>query len=420
MRTSRYRPRVNRWVRHSAALLALGAVLCGACHKDRGAAEAHDAATRPDAIGDVLGVDADMVFDASPEDAAVADAPPARVTITATGDIYLQRRIAASIESHRREGGLVWALAPTAPVVADREILVADLETPLTDRFRAPGSGLVPVTGVPAASARSLARAGFDVLSLATNHAYDQTADGLEETLQALHAASLPSVGAGHTDDDAYGPVIVEREGLRVAFLAFTERTNDGPGRNAAGVRVARTEDPAQAIAAVTAAREHADVVVVMAHWSRDFVRVISDRQRTLAHQFVEAGADLVLGAGPHLLQRVERVSSPRGDAVIAYSLGDLLSVHGYRYRQGVPPSTPLNPLIDDPAGRDGVLLRVTFTRPEPGRVALQMLTAVALWRTVDDEGVRVLPGRAMDESLRDERVRAIQTVLGNDVRVRP
>ena len=62
----------------------------------------------------------------------------------------------------------------------------------------------------------------------------------------------------------------------------------------------------------------------------------------------------------------------------------------------------------------------MTFTRPEPGRVALQMLTAVALWRTVDEEGVRVLPGRAMDESLRDERVRAIQTVLGNDVRVRP
>jgi poly-gamma-glutamate synthesis protein (capsule biosynthesis protein) len=400
-------------------LALLLTALASTCHRNRSASDVHDVVA-PDVLADTAAQDA-PIADSTPQDVPPANTAPARVTITATGDILLQRRTAESIESHREDGGLLWTLGPTAPVVAEREILVADLETPLTTRFRPPGSGLVPVTGVPAVVGRAIARAGFDVISVATNHAYDQTADGMDETLEALRVANVPTVGAGRSDEAAYGPVVVEREGLRVAFLGFTERTNDGPGRNTFDIRVARTEDDAShAIAAIRSARDGADIVVAMIHWSRDFVRVVSDRQRSLARQFVDAGADLVLGSGPHLLQRVERTTSPRGDAIIAYSLGDLVSTHGFRYRPGVAPSTPLNPIIDDPAARDGVLLRVTFTRPEPGHVALQMLTAVTLWRSIDDEGVRVVPGRALDESLRSDRVRAVQAVLGNDVRVRP
>ncbi len=398
------------------------AIACVACHRASPGSDAAriDARSDGDALADA------PTADGTPVDAAT-DAPPtppseARVTITAMGDIYIPRRIADSMASHRREGGLLWVVSAVSPVIADREIAFVDLETPLTASFRPPGSGLVPVTGVPADAARAMSRAGFDVIQLANNHAYDQTGDGLDETREALRAASVPSVGAGRTDDEAYGPTVVEREGLRVAFVAFTERTNDGPGRNANAVRVARVEEPERALAAVTAAREHADVVVAGVHWSRDFVRAVSDRQRQLARLLVDAGADLVVGTGPHLLQRVERTTSPRGDAIIAYSLGDLVSAYGSRYRHGVTPpaSRTPNPQLDDPAARDGALLRVTFTRPAPGRVALQLLSAVAVWRTIDDEGVRVVPDRALDDSLRAERIRAVSAALGPAVRVRP
>ncbi|MEI8255762.1 MAG: CapA family protein, partial [Deltaproteobacteria bacterium] len=292
----------------SVVAISLGAAMaCAACHRAASTADAARADARADGTGiaDANASDASPSTDAAASDPAATAPTEPRVTITAMGDIYLPRRIADAMASHREEGGLLWVLSAIAPVFADREIAFADLETPLTTSFRPPGSGLVPVTGVPGVAARALARAGLDVIQLANNHAYDQAGDGLDETLQALHAASVPSVGAGRTDEEAYGATVIEREGLRVAFVAFTERTNDGPGRNANGVRVARIEEPERALAAVTAAREHADFVVAGVHWSRDFVRAISDRQRQLARLLVDAGADLVVGTGPHLLQRV-------------------------------------------------------------------------------------------------------------------
>mgnify|MGYP001285235601 CR=1 FL=1 len=163
------------------------------------------------------------------------------------------------------------------------------------------------------------------------------------------------------------------------AEIAFTERVN----RGAAGAEGPRVWDAQHADdlarAALARAREVADVVVVSIHWSHDYVERPLIPQRRRARLLVDAGADVIIGHGPHVLQEVERMESPRGDAVVAYSLGNLVSNQALRYFVGrrVPPDLP--PAVVRPTLRDGAWLR-THVVLEDGRVRIDRLEAVPLW----------------------------------------
>ncbi len=411
----------------AACLCAAFATACGRTPRGSVPDGGHHSTQRAaaDASRDAVAGDSATLGDAGgPADASVdaADVPrPRRVTITATGDIVLHPAVVRVAQAHRGEGRLAFVLAAVAPLISSRVIAFANLETPLTDRFRPPDRGRTGILGAPGEFARDLARIGFDVLQVANNHAYDQTGDGLYETLEALRAAGIEAAGAGPTDDIAYAAHVIERDGIRVAFLGFTMRTNDGPGRNHHDERVARAEDAARALAAITAAREGNDLVAVGIHWSRDRVPNVDDGDRALARRMVDAGADLVLGTGTGLLQRVDRMDSPRGHALVAFSLGTLVSAHGNGYRVGMTRAAiAANPILNDPAVRDGVLLHATFDLSTPDTIRISSAIANAVWTTHADEEFRVIPLRGTDERIRSERLRAVAQALGPAVRVRP
>ncbi|HJL19020.1 MAG TPA: CapA family protein, partial [Sandaracinaceae bacterium LLY-WYZ-13_1] len=359
-------------------------------------------------------------------DPAAAPPSPRRVTIGAAGDVLVHLKVARSAREHADEGGFAHVFGELASVIGDDEIAFANLETPLSDRVPAE-SGEPPVLGAPAEVARALGGAGIDVVSVANNHSYDQTAAGLADTLEALDEADVRAAGADADVARAPGPVVVERDGVRVAFVAFTERVNRGPVARGDYVHVARF-DEAAARAILARARRAADVVVLSIHWSHDFVEQPLIAQREHARALVEAGADLVIGHGPHVLQEVERLASPRGDAVVAYSLGNLVSNQGLRYFAGRRIPEGLHPAVVLPATRDGAWLRTGFAL-EDGRVRVERLEAVPLWthnnyldvarRRADRLDIRVRPLRAIDETLRTERRPAIADALGDEVELR-
>jgi hypothetical protein len=170
----------------------------------------------------------------------------------------------------------------------------------------------------------------------------------------------------------------------------------------------------------VTAARAQADVVVAGVQWNRAPFRPVGDDQRLLARQLVEAGADVVVGTGVVTQARVERVVSPRGDAVIAWSRGSLLSNYGAQWRGLANASPAIERLLVDPATRDVALMRAQFERADDGRLSLVTLTANALWMQHGEDGVRVVPLRALtDVDVRRARSRAVAATLGAAVRVR-
>lgn len=408
-----------------AALLALPFALALACRNARPVdAGASDLVAR-----DVVAA-RDVPQDA-PQDVPSPDVPvdagarPRRVVVTLTGDILLHRAVLETFEDHRAQGGLAWSLNWLSALIAPREVSLTWLATPLTDAHRPAFSGAPAVLGAPRAQAREIARdlgrVGLDGVCLATQHAFDQMAEGLSDTADALRAANLGVAGVGDTEEASWQPWITERDGVRVAFLCFTQRTWQSPSRNPRHIMLARTEDPAPALAAVTAAREHADIVVAGVQWSRNPFRPLTPEQRELARSLVAAGADLVVGTGVAAVAPIERVESPRGEALIAWSMGSLLSNHGSLWRtSNFTPPPGVDRTAWDPTTRDVALVRAQFDLGDAARLRVVTLTANGLWTQHAPEGLRVIPLRSVtDYDLREARARALGASLGPNVTLR-
>jgi poly-gamma-glutamate synthesis protein (capsule biosynthesis protein) len=195
-------------------------------------------------------------------------------------------------------------------------------------------------------TARALADAGFSVVSFAGNHCLDWGPDGLFDTLDNLRAAQLEVVGVGRDIAQARRPVIVERAGVRVAFLAccsilpahywaesqrpgcapmraftvYEPIEPDQPGTPPRVHTFADRADLAALRADISAVRAKVDRVIVSLHWGIHFVpAVIADYQREVARAAIDAGADLILGHHAHILKGAELY---RGKAIF-YCLGN-------------------------------------------------------------------------------------------------
>ena len=249
---------------------------------------------------------------ATRERSSAGPPPRAEITLAAVGDLMLARDVVVLM----RERGVLYPFARVLPLFDGADVLVGNLEGTLADRgeplekrytFRAP-PGL----------AEGLALAGFDAVNLANNHAYDFGAVGLADTLDALDAAGVARFGAGWDRAAALAPAFIDVKGETIALLGFDDifgaRT---AGEGIAGVAAASDE----VVAAVAAAAAGADYVVVSFHWGTEYASTPTARQRELAHAAIDAGADVVLGHHPHVLQPWERY----GDGLIVYSLGNFV-----------------------------------------------------------------------------------------------
>ncbi len=249
----------------------------------------------------------------------VALPPPDYVTLAAVGDVMLSRTVGEGIA----EDGPGYPFAE-ADGLLRADIVFGNLECVLSERGTAAPKGFT--FRAPPGAVVGLRDAGFTVVSSANNHAMDFGAEGLVDTLDALGQAGVLAVGAGRGRDAAHAPVIVRRRGMRIAFLAygaFYEEPAYGRSEQEAGPTspgIAWGE--ADIIAAdVTATARVADVVIVYLHAGVEYSGEVDGVQRDLAHAAIDAGASLVLGSGPHVLQAIEYY----GDGVIAYSLGNFV-----------------------------------------------------------------------------------------------
>ncbi len=209
-----------------------------------------------------------------------------------------------------------------ATLLTDADLAVANLETAIAE----PGVGTEAdkeyVFRSPPVSGDLLAEAGIDIVSLANNHSLDLGLGGLARTIEVLDASQVGWVGAG-MEADAYGPHVVEVGDATVAFVGISRVLPNtswmaGPGRIGLASAYDRHLDLVRQ--AITEAAGSSDLVVVLVHWGTEKQPCPNELQRRLARVFVDAGADLVVGSHPHVLQGVERI----GDAWVLYSTGNL------------------------------------------------------------------------------------------------
>lgn len=167
----------------------------------------------------------------------------------------------------------------------------------------------------------------LDAVSLANNHSTDRGMEALERAIAALRAVGLAAVGAGRDRAAAEAPAVLERGGLRVGVLAFAS-AHPWVGAIPALAIPAETGTagvaplvPERVEAAVAALAGAVDAVVLCLHWGKEFVGLPPPQHVAQARRFVDAGARIVLGTHPHVVQPVET----HGPGVICYSLGNFL-----------------------------------------------------------------------------------------------
>lgn len=157
-------------------------------------------------------------------------------------------------------------------------------------------------------------------MNLANNHALDQGEDGLKTTKNLLTQIGIASTGAGETTEEAWMPTIIEKNGIKIAFIgaSYTSYNDDGSRRSPL---VARMQDTDKLISALQEAKKKADIVVVTMHAGVEYTRNPTPLQETFAHTAIDHGADIVIGAHPHWIQKIENYQGK----YIFYSLGNFV-----------------------------------------------------------------------------------------------
>lgn len=280
-----------------------------------------------------------------------AGGPAASVRLVAVGDIMMHQDV--KLAEAQDGGGFPALWADLVPLFKGADLAFGNLETPVAPASGRPGRPFQ--FNAPASLPPALRASGFTVLSTANNHAFDQGRRGVVETLDRLRQAQLTAIGSGEDRPRAEALQVLERNGLKVAFLGFTDLFNLDLDRKATEPWV-RPLDLGPALAAVREARSKADIVVVSVHWGNEYQHLPTRRQQNIARQLVAAGCDLLLGHHPHVLQPIELVTVEGRRALVAYSLGNFISNQDRMYRADLFP-------VAEGDNRDGAALEVTFER---------------------------------------------------------
>ena len=238
------------------------------------------------------------------------------LTLAAVGDITFGEQVGPTLA--RLGGRYPWT--SVAPVLRHADLATGNLETSVSPRGT-PAAKKYTFRGAPWMLRPVHSYAGLDVLTLANNHAVDFGRLALLDTVHAVRAAGMQSIGAGASSSLARLPAIVTSGGLRVAFLGYSDvnppgfsATPDAPGTAPA--------DPAEIGADVRAALRRADVAVCFFHWGVELHPLPDSRQKELAIACLRAGASVVLGAHPHVFGPVVR---PNRHTLVAWTLGNFV-----------------------------------------------------------------------------------------------
>lgn len=210
----------------------------------------------------------------------------------------------------------------TWDILTGADFLVVNNEFPYTDRGTATPGKQFTFRCAPW-TAQWLEEMGTDIAALANNHIYDYGEVGALDTFDALEEQGIPYIGAGRDMDDASQTAYCIANGMTVAILNATEieRYADPDtkeaGENSPGVF--RMLDTEQLCDKIREAKEKADLCIVYAHWGTEKMPEADWSQTTKAQELTQAGADLIVGSHPHVLQNIEYVN----DIPVFYSLGN-------------------------------------------------------------------------------------------------
>lgn len=246
------------------------------------------------------------------------------ITLIFVGDIMIDRGIEHMIETEGK-GDYKYPFLKIVDYLKEADILFGNLEGPISDKGRKVGS-IYSFRADPK-SIEGLLFAGFDILSGANNHVFDYGIEAVKDTILRLKTAGINYVGVGLNEEEAYSPAIKQKresalanQETKIAFLAYTalgSRNWKAKGSEP-GISWLEKERMEQEI---KRAEDLADIIVVSFHYGQEYSSEPTLFQISISQAAITAGADLVVGHHPHVVQPLERYK----DGYIAYSLGNFI-----------------------------------------------------------------------------------------------
>ena len=252
------------------------------------------------------------------------------VTLTFAGDVYLSDHVLNAYEN----GGIGGVLGESLRQAAEEaDLFMVNQEFPFSTRGT-PAPDKQYTFRLPPERVSIFHEMGIDLVTLANNHALDYGTEALLDTCSTLEGAGIPYVGAGENLDRAKAMYTAEIKGRTIGFLGATRviPTADWAA-SASRPGMLSTYDPGILLEEIRKGRENCDYLVVYIHWGIERNDMPEEYQRQIGKQCIDAGADLVIGSHPHVLQGIEYYNGKP----IVYSLGN------YVFGSSIPRTVLLN-----------------------------------------------------------------------------
>jgi len=259
--------------------------------------------------------DADLAW-VKDKESAISNMDSGFVTLDFAGDIMLDRGVRSSVEKNFK--GDYSDLFENLGILEKADIAFANLEGPASDQgndrqnlysFRMDPDSIPALSG-----------AGFNIVSVANNHVNDYGINAFTDTLARLKENEILYAGGGLNSDEAEKPVIIEKHGMKIGYLAFSDvgPNEMGVTENKAGILLANNP---RFNTIIQNASKQVDALVVSFHFGEEYKTTHNQRQEDLAHRAIDDGAKIIIGSHPHVIQDTEVYKK----GFIAYSLGNLI-----------------------------------------------------------------------------------------------
>lgn len=209
------------------------------------------------------------------------------------------------------------------PIIAAADYSSTNFEAPMAGA--AAGYTGYPLFNSPDEVSLTFKQAGFDLVVTANNHILDRGAQGALRTLQVLEEAGLDTVGVYADQEASQQYLIKDLKGIRVGYLAYTYSTNGIPVP-ADKPYLVNFLDRERILADIQTLRPQVDVLVLVLHWGVEYSPQPTEEQKALAREFCAAGADVILGSHPHVIQTMEVIPVEDRNCFVIYSMGNFIS----------------------------------------------------------------------------------------------
>lgn len=264
---------------------------------------------------------AEVITETQPKDDLFA-----RAKILAVGDNIIHEEIYNQAKARSISGGYDFSFVyeNLKDIISSADAALITQESVISSEH---GVSAYPLFNSPAEIGDELSKLGFTVVNTATNHALDFGEKGLKNTLGFLKEKGLNSIGAYESKEAANWLNIQDVNGIKVAWLGFTESLNGHSLPEDSEVSVELSDYETHLNEMITLAKRKADIVIVCAHWGNEYETEVTQSQKDLAAKLAEWGADIIIGSHPHVIQPVEYIKNSNGSkTLVAYSLGNFVS----------------------------------------------------------------------------------------------